>query len=96
MTIDSTRAPTPLGAPDAVQQLRTAWVQLQRAVQIINDHGLFAVACEAREAVEAIKAAQSLIHGVADAVNREYARVALTPAASAATDYPGIIAGVER
>jgi hypothetical protein len=77
MTTDPTRAPIEPGAADCVQQLRTAWVQMQRAVQIINDHQLLVVPSERREAIEQLKAAQSLIHGVGDAVNREAARAAL-------------------
>jgi hypothetical protein len=95
MTTDTTRAPVEPGAADCVQQLRTAWVQMQRAVQIITDHKLLAADAQWITAVEQLHAAQELVHGVGDAVNREYARVALTPAAPDFTDYPGIITGVE-
>jgi hypothetical protein len=81
MTTDPTRAPIEPGAADCVQQLRTAWVQIQRAVQIINDHQLLVVPSERREAIEQLKAAQSLIHGVGESIGREIARAALTPAA---------------
>jgi hypothetical protein len=77
MTADTTRAPVEPGAADAVQQLRTAWVQIQCAVQIINDHKLLAGTSEWITATEQLHAAQELIHGVGDAINREIARTAL-------------------
>jgi hypothetical protein len=46
-------------------------------VQIINDHKLLAGTSEWITAVEQLHAAQELIHGVGNAINREIARTAL-------------------
>ena len=95
MTTDPTRAPALQAAADAVQQLRTAWLQMQRTVQIINDHALLATAAERDTCVSQIKAAQGLIHGAGEAVGREAARIALTTAEDPDGINPGMFAELQ-
>lgn len=68
ITADESRATT---APaDAVQQLRTAFVVLMRAEQLLTVHNVLPDAGELAEAVEQIRAAQNLIRGVGETVKR--------------------------
>jgi uncharacterized protein involved in exopolysaccharide biosynthesis len=84
MTSDRARAHAPvdpdhrdLAASDAVQQLRTAYVQLKRAGDLIAEHPGMLPGPEQNQALETLAAARELIIGVGDALNREIARTAL-------------------
>jgi hypothetical protein len=80
MTTDTTRTPLEQASEDAVQQLRGAWVQMQRCVQLVNTYSRMVPQDNWAGALEQIKAAQGLIHGVAEAINAEHARRALEDA----------------
>lgn len=76
--IEATPRPdAPTRAEDAVQQLRTAWVQVRRVIGLIRGYDLFRAATRDDEAIAQLEAAQALMQGVAEAVDRERARRAL-------------------
>jgi hypothetical protein len=80
MTTDTTRAPAPTPAERTVSELRLAWLRIQTAIRLINDHQVSALLSERTAAIETLKAAQSLIHGVGESIGREIARAALKDA----------------
>jgi hypothetical protein len=58
----------------AVSRLRTGWAEIRWVVRTLANYRLFRDAARQDEAIAHLVAAQHLIQGCADAINREWAR----------------------